>query len=57
MEHRFSLLGIIHALMISDNMGDVADEIDHLHDLVGFSRPRGGFEEGWHETDLLRLED
>jgi len=32
---RFSLLGIIGGLMVSENLGDVHDEVDHLCDLAG----------------------
>jgi hypothetical protein len=48
---RFSLLGIIHGLMVSENLGDVHDEIDHLCDLAGIPRPEGSFEEGWTVED------
>ncbi len=37
--------------MVSENLGDVHDEIDHLHDLVGLPRPEGNFEEGWTSKD------
>jgi hypothetical protein len=50
-ERRFTLLGIIGGLMLADHLGDVADEIDHLHDLVGLSRPEGDFIEGWTTND------
>lgn len=55
-QHRLSLLGIIHGLMLSDNLGDVHDEINFLHDLVGLPRPEGDFLHGWTEADLKRLE-
>lgn len=48
---RFSLLGIIGGLMVSENLGDVHDEINHLCDLAGIPRPVGSFEEGWTESD------
>jgi len=41
---------------MSENLGDVHDEINLLHDLVGISRPKGSFEEGWTETDLWNIE-
>lgn len=52
---RFSLLGVLQGLMVSDNLGDVADEIDHLHDLMGLDRPAGNFVEGWTAEDLARV--
>lgn len=51
---RFSLLGILRGLMLSDHLGDVRDEIDFLHDLIGLPRPEGGFFE-WTEADLRRV--
>lgn len=51
---RFSLRGILRGLMVSDHLGDVRDEIDHLHDLIGLPRPEGGFEE-WTADDLRRV--
>ena len=53
---RTSLLGIIHGLMMSENLGDVHDEINLLCDLVGIPRPEGSFEEGWTQTDLWNVE-
>lgn len=52
---RFSLLGIISGLMLAENLGDVRDEIDHLHDLAGLPRPTGGFLDGWTDEDLRRV--
>lgn len=46
-DERFSLIGIIQALMVSDNFGDVHEEIFHLCDLAGIPRPEGDFLEGW----------
>ncbi len=48
---RFSLLGVISGLMVSENLGDVHDEINHLCDLTGIPRPEGSFEEGWTSED------
>ncbi len=48
---RFSLRGIIRGLLLSDHLGDVADEINHLCDLVGIARPEGNFMDGWTEQD------
>jgi hypothetical protein len=53
---RFSLKGIIQGLMLSDNLGDVNDEINYLHDLVGLPRPEGNFLEGWTEKDMQNVE-
>jgi hypothetical protein len=52
---RFSLRGIIAGLMLADHFGDVADEINHLHDLIGLPRPEGGFVGGWAESDFAAL--
>lgn len=52
---RFSMLGIIRGLMLADNLGDVHDEINHLHDLVGLPRPEGSFEEGWTPADFRNV--
>jgi len=52
---RFSLLGIIGGLMVAENLGDVHDEINHLHDLIGLPRPEGGFIEGWTAQDLRNV--
>ena len=52
---RFSLLGIIQGLMLADHLGDVRDEIDYLHDLIGLPRPSGGFMDGWTNDDLRRV--
>lgn len=54
-DERFSLRGIIGALMVADNLGDVADEINHLHDLAGIPRPEGNFLDGWTEQDWRSL--
>jgi len=53
--HRFSLLGIIGGLMHAENLGDVADEINHLCDLAGIPRPEGNFIDGWTEEDFERV--
>jgi hypothetical protein len=53
---RFSLKGIIQGLMLSDNLDDVHDEINYLHDLVGLPRPEGSFLEGWTEKDMQNVE-
>jgi hypothetical protein len=52
---RFSLLGIIGALMVSDNRGDVHEEINHLCDLAGVPRPEGNFLNGWTDQDWTNI--
>jgi hypothetical protein len=54
-DKRFSLLGIIRGLMVSDNLGDVHDEILHLCDLAGIPRPEGNFLDGWTDEDYRRV--
>ncbi len=48
---RSSLLGIIGGLMVSENMGDVHDELNLLCDLVGIPRPKGNYLTGWIDAD------
>lgn len=52
---RFSLVGIIGGLMLSDHLGDVHDEIIHLHDLIGMPRPEGNYLDGWTDEDFLNV--
>lgn len=54
-DHRFSLLGIIGGLMMSENLGDVHDEINLLCDLAGIPQPEGDFIDGWTDTDMARV--
>jgi hypothetical protein len=54
-DRRFSLLGIIAGLMHAENLGDVADEINLLHDLAGIPRPEGDFIDGWTDNDMLNV--
>lgn len=54
---RFSLQGILGGLMLAENLGDVHDEIDHLHDLIGIPRPEGNHLDGWTDQDLANLGD
>jgi hypothetical protein len=54
-DRRFTLLGIIGGLMVAENLGDVHDEINHLHDLIGLPRPQGGFADGWTAQDLRNV--
>lgn len=53
--HRFSLLGIIGGLMVSENMGDVHEEIDHLRELVGLPHLEGDFLDGWTAQDWASI--
>ena len=53
--HRFSLLGIIGGLMVSDNLGDVHDELNFLCDLAGILRPEGNYLDGWTSADYERV--
>jgi hypothetical protein len=55
LDKRFSLLGIIGGLMVSDNLGDVHEEINHLCDLAGIPRPEGSFPEGWTQQDWKNI--
>lgn len=54
-DQRFSLLGIIGGLMLSEHLGDVHDEINHLCDLAGIERPEGDYEDGWTDADWGRV--
>lgn len=51
MSKRDSLLGILSGLMLSENLGDVHDEIDLLHNLIGLPKPEGNFLDGWTDSD------
>ena len=55
MSKRDSLFGILRGLMVSENLGDVHDEINLLHDLIGLSRPEGNFNDGWTDKDWAAL--
>lgn len=50
-EEREKLLSIMRGLMVSENLGDVHDQINHLHDALGLSRPEGDFLDGWTDQD------
>jgi hypothetical protein len=54
---RHSLFGIIGGLMVSDNLGDVHDELNHLCAMVGIPKFTGSFEEGWTEADWKSVGD
>ena len=56
MSPRTTLLGILGGLMSCENLGDVHDEINLLHDLIGLSRPEGNFLEGWTDQDRLTVD-
>ena len=51
---RDSLVGIIGGLMLSENMGDVHDEIILLCQAIGIEPPEGGFGE-WTARDSERF--
>jgi hypothetical protein len=53
-DHR-SLLRIIRRLMMSENLGDVHNEVNLLHDLIGLPRPEGDFNYGWTDKDWAAL--
>lgn len=53
-DRRFSLMGIIGGLMLSENLGDVHNEINLLCDLAGVGRLEGGFDE-WTARDRQRF--
>jgi hypothetical protein len=41
--------------MLAENLGDVHDEIDLLHDHFALPRPEGDFLDGWTEEDFARV--
>ncbi len=45
---------VIRRLMLAENLGDVHDEINALHDLFGLPRPEGGFFE-WTDNDFAAI--
>ena len=55
MSERSSLFGVLRGLMVSENLGDVHDEINLLHDLIGLPRPEGNFDDGWTDKDWAAL--
>lgn len=52
---RGSLLGIIGGLMLSENLGDVHDEINLLCEAVGIPKPEGNFLDGWTDQDYRNV--
>lgn len=53
---RNQLIQAIQGLMVAENMGDVHDYLNLLHDLAGLPRPEGDYLSGWTETDWAHLE-
>jgi hypothetical protein len=49
------VLKIISGLMTSGNLGDVHDQINFLHDLIGIPRPEGDFLGGWTDQDWRNI--
>jgi hypothetical protein len=49
------LIDVMHGLMLSENLGDVHDQIFRLADAIGVPRPEGDFFDGWeafkHDTE------
>lgn len=54
-EEREQLLAIMGGLMMSDNMGDVHDEINRLCKVLDVPEPEGNYLEGWSDADLERV--
>lgn len=48
-------LRVLLGLMMSENLGDVHDEINLLHDHFGLPRPEGDFLEGWTDGDVAAV--
>ena len=49
-------LKVLRGLMLSENMGDVHDEINLLHSYFGIRRPEGNFLDGFTEADFAAIE-
>ncbi len=49
------LRGVIHSLMLCENLGDVHDEIVVTCNLLGIEPPRGDFMDGWDDGELERI--
>lgn len=56
-KERKKLMTITRRLMLSENFGDVHDEINTLHDLLDLPRPKGNFyvAGGWTRKDLTNV--
>lgn len=46
---------ITRSLMFADNLGDVHECINALHDLLGVQQPEGDFNDGWTDEDWDRI--
>ena len=46
---------VLRGLMLAENLGDVHDEINLLHDHFGIPRPEGDFLDGFTEADLAAV--
>lgn len=53
---REDLIAVTRSLMLAENMGDVHDQINRLHDLLGLAQPEGNFLDGWEDEDMEALE-
>jgi hypothetical protein len=45
------------SLMMAENLGDVHDQINTLHRLMGLPEPEGDFLDGWTDADLAAVRD
>ena len=52
-DERDRLIGAIAGLMLSDNLGDVHEQLHRLRTLAGLSRLEGNFLNGWTEADWV----
>lgn len=46
----------IRRLMLAENLGDVHDEINALHDALGLQQPEGDFLDGFTDKDLATID-
>lgn len=53
-DERSQLLAVLRGLMLAENLGDVHDQINRLHDVLSIPRPEGSFLEGEEWTDQDR---
>lgn len=49
-------LKVLAGLMLAENLGDVHDEINLLHDYFGIEHPEGDMLEGWTPDSWDRLD-
>lgn len=54
-EERRTLKSVIAGLIVSENMGDVHDEIIILCEILGETPPVGGFVGGWDDGEFDRF--